>query len=193
MDDVNRSFDGDAVTVDTARLSLRRLSRADAPFMLELLNDADFVRYIGDKGARTPDDAARYIEDGAVASYRRHGFGLYRVDRREGGRPIGICGLIKRDALEDVDVGFAFLPGHRGRGYALESVRAVLDHARDDFGLTRLVAIVAPDNRRSIRLLERTGFRFDRAIVWPPHDEILHLMAVDVGPFPLRRASDRGA
>ena len=191
MDDANQDFEGDSATVETARLELRRLTRADAPFMLELLNDADFVRYIGDKGARTPEDAARYIEAGAAASYRRHGFGLYRVDLRDHRSPIGICGLIKRDTLEDVDVGFAFLPAHRGNGYALESVRGVLEHARDDCGLTRLAAIVAPDNGRSIRLLERAGFRFDRAILWPPQNEILHLWAVDVGPFPLRRASDR--
>lgn len=191
MDDANQDFEGDSATVATARLLLRRLSRADAPFMLDLLNDADFVRYIGDKGARTPEDAERYIEAGAAASYQRHGFGLYRVDLRNHRSPIGICGLIKRDTLEDVDVGFAFLPAHRAQGYALESVRAVLDHARDHCGLSRLVAIVSPDNLRSIRLLERAGFDFECAIAWPPTNETLHLMATDVEPTPLRRATDR--
>jgi RimJ/RimL family protein N-acetyltransferase len=177
--------------VQTQRLLLQRLSRADAPFMLELLNDADFIRHIGDRGARTPDDAVRYIEDGPVASYSRFGFGLYRVDRRDTGQPIGICGLVKRETLDDVDLGFAFLPAHRAQGYALESVRAVLDHARDDCGISRLVAIVAPGNLRSIRLLERVGFDFERAIVWPATGETLHLMATDIEPTPLRRATDR--
>ena len=177
--------------VQTQRLLLQRLSRADAPFMLELLNDADFIRHIGDKGARKPDDAVRYIEDGPVASYSRFGFGLYRVDRRDTGQPIGICGLVKRETLDDVDLGFAFLPAHRAQGYALESVRAVLDHARDDCGISRLVAIVAPGNLRSIRLLERAGFDFERAIVWPATGETLHLMATDIEPTPLRRATDR--
>ena len=96
--------------IETPRLARRRLTTDDADFILELLNEPSFLRYIGDKGVRTREDAGRYILAGPMASYERFGFGLYRVERKDGGEPIGICGLLKRDSLEDVDVGFAFLP-----------------------------------------------------------------------------------
>lgn len=147
--------------IETRRLTLRRLVPEDAPFILELLNDADFLRYIGDKGARTVEDAVKYIRGGPLASYERLGFGLYCVTLREGGEPIGICGLLKRDTLEDVDVGFALLPRYRAQGYALESTAAVLEHGRDTFGLLRVLAITSPDNAASIGVLERLGFRFE--------------------------------
>ncbi len=148
--------------VQTERLVLRRLTTDDAPFILELLNDPAFLRYIGDKGVRTPADACRYIETGPMASYERHGFGLYRVELTDGGEPIGMCGLLKRDYLPDVDIGFALLPRYRSKGYTLEAASAVLAHARDTLGLRRVLAITSPDNVASIGLLEDLGFRFER-------------------------------
>jgi ribosomal-protein-alanine N-acetyltransferase len=146
----------------TERLVLRRLTSEDAAFIVELLNDPSFLRFIGDKGVRTPADACRYIEAGPLASYERHGFGLYRVELKDGGEPVGLCGLLKRDYLPDVDIGFALLPRHRSQGYAFESASAVLAHARDRLGLERVLAITSPDNAASIGLLERLGFRFER-------------------------------
>jgi len=151
-----------AAVLETGRLVLRRLSMDDAPFLLELLNEPSFLRYIGDKGVRTEADARRYVEMGPVASYERFGFGLWRVELKESGEAIGMCGLLKRDALPDVDVGFAFLPRHWSKGYAFESASAVVAHARNAFGLKRVVAITSPDNVASIRLLEKLGFRFER-------------------------------
>ena len=90
--------------LDTERLSLRRLGAADAEFIVELLNQPSFIANIGDRGVRTADDARRYIEDGPVASYERFGFGLFLVELKSTGEPIGICGLLKRDTLDDVDV-----------------------------------------------------------------------------------------
>jgi len=148
--------------LETERLVLRRLTTGDAPFILELLNDAAFLRHIGDKGVRTEADACRYIETGPMASYLRHGFGLYRVELKDGGEPIGMCGLLKRDYLPDVDIGFALLPRYRSRGYAFESASAVLAHARDTLGVARVLAITSPDNVDSIGLLEGLGFRFER-------------------------------
>jgi len=148
--------------LETERLVLRRLTADDAGFILELLNDPAFLRYIGDKGVRTRADACRYIETGPVASYERHGFGLYRVELKDGGEPIGMCGLLKRDYLPDVDIGFALLPRHRSKGYAFESASAVLAHARDTLGLKRVLAITSPDNVASIGLLADLGFRFER-------------------------------
>lgn len=152
------------MTLDTARLRIRELTPADAPFMLALLNDPDFIRNIGDRGVRTPDDARRYIEAGPMASYARHGFGLCLVQTMEGGEPIGICGVLKRDELPEPDIGFAFLPAYRSKGYARESAAAVLAHARDVLRIPRLLAIVNPANQASIRLLERLGLAFDRPI-----------------------------
>jgi len=148
--------------LETARLALVRLTPDDAPFIVELLTDPSFLRYIGDRGVRTEDDARRYIETGPMASYARFGFGLYRVDLKATDEPIGICGLLKRDTLPDADVGFALLPRFRGQGLAFEAVSAVLASARAAHGLARVLAITALDNAVSIGLLEKLGFRFER-------------------------------
>ncbi len=148
--------------LETDRLVLRRLSTGDADFIVRLLNEPSFLRYIGDRGVRTMADAERYVSDGPVLSYERHRFGLLLVERKDSRDPIGICGLLKRDWLDDPDVGFAFVPEHWSRGYALESASAVLADARERLRLTRVVAITSPDNLPSIRLLEKLGFRFER-------------------------------
>jgi RimJ/RimL family protein N-acetyltransferase len=155
--------------IETARLRLRRLGDGDAAFMLELLNDPAFIRNIGDRGVRSEADAIRYLRDGPLASYARHGYGLYLVELRDTGEAAGICGLVKREYLEDADVGFAFLPRFRRQGYALESASAVRSYAMGGLGLTRLLAITSPDNADSIRVLEKIGLRFAR-MVRPPGD-----------------------
>ena len=148
--------------LQTARLTLRRFTADDAEFIHALLNEPSFLRFIGDRGVRTVEDAARYIADGPVASYAQHGFGLYLVCLTQDGTAIGMCGLLKRDSLVDVDLGFAFLPAHGGNGYARESARAVIGLAREEFALSRIVAIVSPDNAASIAVLEALDFRFER-------------------------------
>jgi RimJ/RimL family protein N-acetyltransferase len=150
--------------IETDRLVLRRLSTDDAEFINELLNQPSFLRYIGDKEVRNNADAVRYIQTGPIASYDRFGFGLYLVELKETGASIGICGLLKRDSLPDVDVGFAFLPSYWSRGYAFESASAVMTYGREVLGLRRIVAITSPDNDSSIRLLERIGLRFEGLI-----------------------------
>ena len=150
--------------IKTERLVLRRLAIDDAEFIVELLNQPSFLRYIGDKEVRNNADAVRYIQDGPLASYERFGFGLYLVELKETGVPMGICGLLKRDSLPDVDVGFAFLPSYWSQGYAFEAAAAVMTYGRDVLGLRRIVAITSPDNEGSIRLLEKLGLRFERLI-----------------------------
>lgn len=146
--------------LDTERLILSRLSPDDAPFILELVNEPDWLRFIGDRGVHDLDGARAYIEKVRMEMYARHGFGLYKVASRSGDTPLGMCGLLKRDTLPDADIGFAFLARHRGRGYAQEAARASLALGRRAFGLKRILAITDPENVRSIRLLERLGFRF---------------------------------
>lgn len=158
--------------IETVRLTLRHLDAADAPFIVELLNDPDFLRHIGDRGVRNEADARRYIDTGPRASYASRGFGLYAVVETATGAPAGICGLLKRDALDDVDVGFTFLARYRGRGYAREAAEAVIDEGSRRFALRRVVAIVSPRNDVSARLLERLGFSFERMVRLDAGDEV---------------------
>jgi ribosomal-protein-alanine N-acetyltransferase len=160
--------------IHTERLVLRQLDLNDAEFILELLNEPAFLQYIGDKGVRTLSDARSYILKGPMDSYGRHGFGLYATCLLDS-TPAGICGLVKRDGLADVDVGFAFLSRHRSKGYAVESASAVLAHARQVLRLQRIVAITSPENLVSIAVLEKIGLKFERTIRIAEHSPELKL------------------
>ena len=165
--------------LDTPRLSLERFAPEDAPFILALLNDPDWLRYIGDRGVRTLEGARDYIVNGPMAMYAREGFGLWKASRRDTGEPIGMCGLIKRPTLDDVDLGFALLPAHRGQGYAREAASACLAFARDILGLRRIVAIVSPDNAASLQLIAALGLRYERRLTMASDDEVeLHGVAL---------------
>jgi RimJ/RimL family protein N-acetyltransferase len=146
----------------TARLCIRALTPADAPFIVALLNDPAFVRNIGDRGVRTEADAQAYLAGGPLASYARHDFGLCAVELGDGAVPIGICGLLQRDELPAPDIGFAYLPEYRSRGYAFEAAVAVKGYAHNVLGIDTLLAIVNPDNEASIRLLAKLGFVYER-------------------------------
>lgn len=156
----------------TERLVLRELVADDAAFIHTLVNDPDWLRFIGDRGVHTLDDARAYIENGPVASYARNGFGLYRVELRESSEAIGMCGLIRRDTLPHVDIGFAFLPEHRGRGYAREAAEATLSYGYGTLGLDRIVAIVSPGNVTSMRLLELLDMSVERMVRFGDADEV---------------------
>lgn len=158
--------------IDTPRLVLSRLVPEDAAFILALLNDPAWLRYIGDRGVRTVEGARDYIVRGPMAMYAREGFGLWKTALRDSGEPIGMCGLIKRPTLDDIDLGFAFLPAHRRQGYGREAAQACLDYARDVAGLARIVAIVSADNADSRRLLAGLGFAFERTMRIASDDEV---------------------
>lgn len=144
--------------VTTARLRLREFTMDDAGFVLRLLNEPSFIANIADRGVRSIPDAERYLAEGPMASYARHGFGLWMVEVLEGDTPAGMCGLIRRDGLADADIGYAFVPEHWGAGLAGEAATATLALARERFGLGRVVAIVSAGNDRSVKVLERLGF-----------------------------------
>lgn len=162
---------------ETERLLIRRLDSSDSAFILQLVNDPSWLHYIGDKGVRTPEDAQRYVENGPAAMYERFGFGLYAVEVKDSHALAGICGLIKREALNDVDLGFAFLPKFRARGYAYEAACAVMSYGRATLGLRRIVAILSRDNERSRKLLEKLGFRFEVPVRMTTDGEDLDLYA----------------
>jgi ribosomal-protein-alanine N-acetyltransferase len=148
----------------TERLDLRELSLADDEFILKLLNEPGFLQHIGDKGVRSLADAREYIVKGPVQSYGQFGFGLYLACLAGRDEPVGICGLLKRDTLQDVDLGFAILSRYWLKGYAAESAAAVLDHGRRRLRLKRIVAITAPENHGSIAVLEKIGLKFERMV-----------------------------
>lgn len=150
--------------LETDRLTIRWLTPDDADFILELLNTPSWIQFIGDRGIRTTDEARNYIVNGPMDMYSRLGFGLYAVELKDSSIPIGICGLIKRDTLEDVDIGYAFLPSFWGQGYAYEATNAVLSYGREQLHLNRIVAITSVDNHRSARVLEKIGFHFERLV-----------------------------
>lgn len=154
--------------IETARLRLREMGGDDAGFILEVLTDPDFVANVGDRGVHDLPAARRYIAEGPADSYARYGFGLYLVELLPDGAPLGICGLLRRDSHPDVEIGFAFVPRARGQGYALEAARATLAFAQDTLGMTRIVALTAPNNHASIRILESIGLRFDRMVRLTP-------------------------
>jgi RimJ/RimL family protein N-acetyltransferase len=166
--------------LETDRLILRHQKIEDAAFILELLNDPSWIQYIGDRGVRTIDEARAYILKGPLDMYARLGFGFYLTELKDGGIPIGICGLVKRDFLEDVDIGFAFLPRFWGKGYALEAASAVMVYAKSVLGLKRIVAITSEDNYASAKLLEKLGLHFEGIIPYADTDEEVRLYAVNI-------------
>jgi RimJ/RimL family protein N-acetyltransferase len=163
--------------LETDRLIVRRLTVDDAAFILELINDPDWLRFIGDRHVHSVDEARSYLLNGPLAMYGRSGFGLYAVVLKGSGVPIGMCGLIKREGLDDVDIGFAYLPQYRAQGYAYEAASAVMTYGRHEFGLKRIVAITSLDNDRSIQLLEKLGFTFEKIIRLSDDGEELKLFA----------------
>lgn len=150
--------------IETERLSLREMSEADAAFVLEILNDPGFIRFVGDRGVRTLESAARYIDERFVEGYRQNGFGLWLTETKDERVPVGMCGLVTRKELNVVEVGYAFLPPFRSRGYAFEAASATLRYARDVLGQSRLYAVVDSDNALSIRVLEKLGMKFERMV-----------------------------
>ena len=165
------------VIAKTTRLNVREFEIQDSAFILQLLNTPSWLKYIGDRHILTEGDAVNYLERGPLKSYAEHGFGLNLVELKDG-TPVGMCGLIKRETLDDVDIGFAFLPGYEGQGFAFESAAAILTHARS-LNISRIVAITLPGNKKSIRLLERLNMKFEKMIRFPKEENELMLFSVN--------------
>ena len=154
-----------SLILETVRLVLRHFTIADAPFMLKLVNDPSWIRYIGDRNVHTLNDAERYLMDGSIKSYADHGFGFYAVMLKGSETLVGTCGFAKRPFLERPDFGFAFLPEYTGKGYAVEMAVAVLAYAEEVLKLEQVDAITTMDNMRSINLLLKTGFLYQQIIL----------------------------
>lgn len=163
--------------LETKRLNIRHIEESDADFIHALFNTDTFIKYIGDRNLNTIVDAQAYIRTGPQAMYAEQGFGLFLVECKESLIPLGISGLIKRDTLDDIDVGYGFHPEHEGFGYALESTQAVVDYAKDDLGIRRLVAITTEENTKSIKLLNKLGLSFEKELV--EGNEVLQLYGTE--------------
>jgi [ribosomal protein S5]-alanine N-acetyltransferase len=168
--------------LETTRLTLRRLAFEDAPFLVGLLNQPSFLANIGDRGVRNVDDAHRYLREGPMSMYEKFGFGLWHVARRSDGVPMGMCGLLRRDILPDVDLGYAFLPEFWGQGFAFEAADATVRHAANKFGLRRLIGVVSEGNAGSIRVLERVGMSFERLVSMRPDEPDVRLYGRSLAP-----------
>ncbi|MFT4416858.1 GNAT family N-acetyltransferase [Fredinandcohnia humi] len=165
--------------IETERLILRWGTEKDAPFILELLNDPTWIHYLGDRGIKTIEQATEYISSSLLEMYKNFGFGLYIVVHKEDGIPVGICGLLKRDSLEDVDLGFAFLSKHQRKGYGFEAAVATLKYGKDFFDFKKIVAITSMKNSNSSKLLEKIGMKYDRMVLLPHDQEELRLYKIE--------------
>jgi RimJ/RimL family protein N-acetyltransferase len=157
---------------ETDRLVIREITEDDRAFILELLNTPSFIKYIGDRGVRSVEDAREFIENRYRQSYREHGYGLYAVELKLGQISIGMCGFVRRDTLPGPDIGFAFLPEYEGKGYGYESASAVMKYGRDALGFKKVFAITSLDNNNSARLLAKLGFRFEKLITMPDGEQL---------------------
>ena len=160
------------IVVTTERLVLRHLVIGDAPFIFELVNTPGWLKFIGDRGVRNLHDAKQYLLNGPLESYKKNGFGLWLVSRKEDHQPIGMCGILRRPSLEYPDIGFALLPQYTGKGYAREAIKVTIALAGEKFGLSFLNAIATPDNDRSTLALLRSGFVFQKRFVNEKNEDL---------------------
>ncbi len=159
--------------LETERLIIRKLTLDDASFFFELVNDPDWIRFIGDRNVQTIDDAKDYLQNRIFKSYEDSGFGFYAVVLKSTNEVVGITGFVDRDELEDVDVGFAFLPKGRGKGYAFESTQALMEYGIKTLKFKKVLAIANNDNERSHNLLKKLGFVFEKYVkLYDEEDEI---------------------
>ena len=165
---------------ETERTILREIVESDAEFILDLLNQPTFIKYIGNRNVKTLAIAREVIETRYRQSYRDFGFGLYIVELKENNAPIGFCGFVKRDYLPDADIGFAFLPQFEKQGFAFESAAAMMKYGREKLNLKRVLAITSQNNDSSGKLLEKLDFKFERLIKVPHDDKELKLFSSDI-------------
>lgn len=164
-----------APILETERLILRQFNLNDTDFILKLVNSPSWLRFIGDRNIKTTEDATNYLINGPIKSYQTNGFGLSLVALKGNEVSIGMCGIIKRDNLENVDIGFAFLDEYTGKGYAFEIASATINYAKEVLKLETILAITDPENVNSIKLLNKIGLRFDKIIQFPEKNEELML------------------
>jgi len=164
------------ILIETERLFLREYTTDDAPFLLRLVNEPSWLQYIGDRKVYALEDAERYLAEGSIKSYGVHGFGFWKVELKRSGEAMGSAGLAKRDYLDDVDLGFAFLPEFTGQGFAYEAAEAIIKYAQQTLGLSKLVAFTSKENDSSIKLLMKLGFQYDGPMMLEEEELNLYIL-----------------
>ena len=159
--------------LETYRLSLREFDLTDSEFIINLVNSPNWLEFIGDKGIKTTEDAINYLENGSIKSYKENGFGLWLVQLKDSNIPIGMCGLINRETLKNVDIGFALLPDYLGLGYGFEIANATMNYAKNSLGLDKIIAITDSNNVASINLLNKIGLYFEKTLKLSENDSVL--------------------
>ena len=166
------------IIAETERLIISKINIKDAPFFLELMNTPHWLKYIGDRNIKSIEDAEEAIKSGHLKSYKNNGFGFYKLLlKSEKNKTIGTAGLIKRDQLEDIDIGFGFLPDYEGKGFGYEASLEIMKLAKEVFNIEKLVAITNPNNKNSIKLLEKLGLTLEKRIKPFEDDKELLLFA----------------
>lgn len=169
------------IVAETKRLLISKFTEEDAPFFFELVNTPNWIKYIGDRDIKTIDTAKSYLKEGSIKSYADYGFGFYKLQlKADNKKPIGTCGLVKRDQLEHVDIGFAMLPDYEGQGFGFEASQEILKLAKNQFHLDKILAITLPTNSKSVQLLEKLGLSFEKRVKPFEDDEELLLFAKDL-------------
>ncbi len=165
------------IILRTSRLYLSKINKKDAPFLYQLMNDPDWILNIGDRQINKLEDAEKFIANRFIKSYKKNGFGFYILRLIDDDNPIGICGLIKRDGLDHVDIGYALMPKFRGNGYAFEATKVVYAYGVNHFKLDKIVAIVNPGNKKSEQILEKLGLQFEKMITLPNETKEIQLFS----------------
>ncbi|GGH45214.1 GCN5 family acetyltransferase [Mangrovimonas yunxiaonensis] len=165
------------IVAETPRLIISTFTTADAPFLISLLNTPSYLKYVGDKNIKTLTAAKNHIKERHLKSYKEHGFGFYKLQLKTTQETIGSCGLARRAELDHVDLGFAFLPEHEGHGYGHEASLKIMQLAKTQFNLKKLVAITLPTNQNSIKLITKLGFALEKKVKPFEDDEELLLFA----------------
>ena len=163
------------IVLQTERLILRHATIDDAPFMFQLLNDPSWIEFIGDRGIKTVEDAKNYTVEKIIESYEKNGYGLFLTELKKDKTPIGLCGLVNRPQIEDIDIGFAFMPNFKGNGYGYESASAVMDLGLEKWGLKRIAAITVKENIRSIALIKKLGLRHEKTFAFDGGSDMVEL------------------
>lgn len=163
----------------TSRLNIRHIELSDADFIMELYNTPGWIKYVGDRGVTSEENAEEYLNSRIIPLYEKLGYGFYLVERLSDQKRIGICGIVKREGLDDVDIGYGFLPEYHGKGFAIEAAQACLDHGFTDHKIKRIVAITLEGNHSSIALLKKLGMTYEKMIKLPDDDAELMLFGID--------------
>jgi RimJ/RimL family protein N-acetyltransferase len=152
------------ILTTTERLTISKVTLADAPFFLELVNTPNFKKYIGDKNLSSIAGVEDYLKAGILKSYEDHGFSYYTLRLHDSEEILGIVGILKRDNLECPDIGFAMLPQFEGKGYGYESSVAMMQLAKAQFGIDKIAAITLEHNTNSINLITKLGLEFEKKV-----------------------------